>query len=484
MAGAAATLPPNLFPLPVINPMLDCITAMDARYRRKMPEINDFLTERSRIKWWGHTLAAADKELFAEKIIPAQYILDDILQAIEATTAEEAYDGEDEVGHDVRGWVIKVQSHLKHEESKPWVYFLNTSYDIINSAEMARFKACLKQIIIPGLKELLRTLAIIAINEAKTKQIGRTHGMHAVPITFGFAIAVIVDRLGKGIKNLERHVEELEGKFSGAVGASNAHVLFLKDPIGYEERVLARLDLNAPMISTQIIEPDQITFVISDLVIIAGAIATLANNARNLQRTEIAELQEKFGKKQVGSSTMAQKRNPLKSEQSVGTWKVLMPKIITVLLNLISDHERDLTNSISSRPDAETLAWFHLMVKTMNKTAKGWHINREKMIENLGITGDLIAAEPLQLALAAAGHPDSHEIVRQAAMAIQEQKTGEEKTLFEAVAAMEGMEEYIQKLTDEQIEVIKDPSSYFGIAPQRATRVANHWLGEFNLATA
>ncbi len=361
------------------------------------------------------------------------------------------------------------------------MYFLNTSYDIINTAEMARFKAALKTVIVPGLKELLRVLAMLAIAEAHTVQIGRTHRMHAVPITYGFAIAVIVDRLGKAIQNLERLIEELEGKMSGAVGAFNPHKLFLKDPIEFEERVLARMDLKVPLISTQVVKPEPICRVLNELVIIASITANLADNTRSYQQTEVGEVEEAFGKNQVGSSTMAHKRNPLKSEQVKGIWKILMGRIIPPLLNLLTDFERDLTNSISSRPDVETLAYFHLMVKTMAKTAKGWQINRDQMIKNLQLTKGLISAEPLQLVLASLGHPDSHEVVRKISMQIQESTAEEKPTLWEVATSLPEIEEYVKRMTPEQIETIKNPAKYIGLAPERATRTARYWIKEFGL---
>jgi len=463
---------------------LNCVGPLDARYRIKIKDLMVYISERARIKWQAKMIIALAEELYKGGKIPKWSIVEEIRAAADATTAEEVYDEEDRIGHDVQALKNCIRAKVS-DEAKVWVGWGATSYDLIDSSNMARCKAGIKEVIIPDLKKLMAALIEIAWNEYDTPQMGRTHLMHALPTTFGFEIAQIVNRLGKCIQKLEGLTEELEGKFSGAVGTSSWYELVIADPFAFEQNILAHVGLSAPMISTQIVGPEPWIRVLQEIINIAGVLGNLARNMRNLQRTEINECREGFGKKQVGSSTMVQKRNPLTWEQIEGIWKLLIARLVTPMLNAVSDLDRDLTNSISSRPDPEMLGYLLLTVKSTARALSKLEIDRERMLANLKITGDLIAGEPLQLTLAFLGHPDAHEVVRQKAMQIQEaQGTGEKTTLWELINIDRRLTPYIERMTAEQKMVIQNPVKYIGIAPKRAKFVCQYWIEELGLPNA
>ncbi len=169
-------------------------------------------------------------------------------------------------------------------EAQPYVHFGATSYDIVATALSLQLKAATNELIIPRLNELQKTLLRLTADYAETVQIGRTHGQHAVPITFGFAMAEYVNRLGENILALQDLSTLLQGKFSGAVGAYNALSIFVDDPLKFERTVLGYLDLEPAAYSSQIIPAESYVRLIDELVISAGIMANLSHDMRHLQR--------------------------------------------------------------------------------------------------------------------------------------------------------------------------------------------------------
>ena len=208
-------------------------------------------------------------------------------------------------------------------------------------------------------------------------QVGRTHGQHAVPITFGFALAQYVSRFGNSILKIRKSGNNLRGKIAGAVGSYNASSLFFRNPEEFEKQVLQELNLKPSPISTQIPEAEFMVDYVNAVVESFGVLANLSDDMRNLQRSEIAEVGEIFTSKQVGSSTMPQKRNPINFENVKSLWKEFMPRIITLYSDQISEHQRDLTNSASSRFIPEILAAFYISVKRLNRTMKSLNVDEK-----------------------------------------------------------------------------------------------------------
>lgn len=406
----------------------------------------------------------------------AESVVAEIEVACEQVTTEEVYAEEKRIGHDIRALVNCIGARLS-DDAKRFVHMMATSFDISDTANAARYRDCVTHVVLPTLLKLQEVLTTIAVREAKTVQIGRTHGQHAVPITFGFAIAGHVSRLGSCIVNIERRAGELVGKFSGAVGAYNASSLFFDDPDEFEREVLAGLQLSPADHSTQIVPPEPLIRLLMECALAAGVMADLADDMRHLQRTEIGEVGETFEAEQVGSSTMPQKRNPINFENVKSCWKIMAPRILTVLMDQLSEHQRDLTNSASVRTYGEVLSYLVSMTKRLTKTMEKLRVDHENVRRNVARQGDLILAEPLYILLAAAGHSHAHEAVRRAT----QRARAEAIPLMTAASADPSIERYLQTLSNRQCAMLQQPEVYTGIAAERAVQVAEYWSRELGL---
>ncbi len=444
-----------------------CFSPIDVRYYEE--RLAPYLSEN------GFTAYKLKVELALVRALHRRGMCDEATAAeIEAAcslvTTAEVYEEEARIKHDIRALVNCIQRRVS-DKAKPFVHMTATSFDIVDTANAARYKAAAKEVLIPALIELLEVLIGIAEREADTVQVGRTHGQHAVPITFGFAMAQYVERLGSSITRLYYRADELEGKFSGAVGAYNASSLFFDDPVGFEAEVLAELGLNPARISTQIAPPEPTIRLLDEVVLAAGVIANLARDMRNLQRTEIGEVGEAFGANQVGSSTMPQKRNPINFENVESLWKILMGRLVTVRLDQISDHQRDLTNSASGRTYGEIFCYVLSMTSRITSTMQRMSVDHDSLERNLALTKGMIVAEPLYIILASLGHPDAHEAVRNLTLQAQ----AKEVPLEEVVASDEAIQPYLGQMTDRQREILSNPMLYVGIAAEKARCSAADW---------
>ncbi|MDR0403740.1 MAG: adenylosuccinate lyase [Treponema sp.] len=336
-------------------------------------------------------------------------------RAGESVSASEVYAEEEKTRHNIRALVNTLKKKVPPELA-PFVHLGATSVDILDTSLAYRMKGCCREVILPALRRLETLLCDFAEREAETPQVGRTHGQHAVPVTLGFAMAEYVSRLGKSILEIERLSAGLKGKLAGAVGAYNATAMIVRDPEELERLYLAELGLEPSEHSTQLVEPEYLLRLLLEYNTAFGIIANLADDLRNLQRTEIGELREGFVEDQVGSSTMPQKRNPWNSEHVKSLWKAFMPRVMTFFMDQISEHQRDLSNSASQRFIADYIAGFCLAVHRMTGVVEGLAADREKCLANLrsgggGIPGGVLA-EPAYILLAGAGVSDAHELIR------------------------------------------------------------------------
>jgi len=335
---------------PKIN-IFDTISPLDFRYygrnEKIFQKLQPYLSENAMIKHMAKVEAALTN-ILAKKGICNKKIADEVEKACKKINAEEVYVEEDKLKHNVRALVNCIRNKVS-EEAKPFIHFTATSHDIISTADALRYKEFTNNILIPELIDFEKTLIDLALRERNTLQIGRTHGQHAVPITFGFAIAQYVSRFGNTILKIKKTGNNLRGKIAGAVGSYNASSLFFRNPEEFETEVLEELNLKPSPISTQIPEAEFVVDYVNSIVGGFGVLANLSDDMRNLQRSEIGEVGEVFAAKQVGSSTMPQKRNPINFENVKSLWKEFMPRIVTIYSDQISEHQRDLTNSASSR---------------------------------------------------------------------------------------------------------------------------------------
>jgi len=451
----------------------DSISPVDYRYWDE--EVARYLSENGFIGYKLQVELALIAVLFRRGICSEEVGREVTAACVQVTTAE-VYEEEDRIWHDIRALVNCIRAKVS-ESAKPYVHMTATSYDIIDTANAARYRDAVEKVLIPSLIKLEGVLIGITLREAETVQIGRTHGQHAVPITFGFALAGYVSRLGGSIEALKALAAELPGKFSGAVGAYNASSLFFDDPEEFEAEVLAELGLAPAEHSTQIVPPEALTRLFCEVTITAGILANLSDDMRNLQRTEIGEVGEEFEAEQVGSSTMPQKRNPINFENAKSCWKIVAPRIVTVFMDQISEHQRDLTNSASARTYGEVVAYVVSTAKRLTRTMRKIIVDHENLLNNLEMTKGGIAAEPLQLILSAQGHPDAHEKVR--TLTLQAQR--EARPLEEILVDDKVLRVYVEKMTPRQRQILINPQFYTGIAPKKAKEVAERWKQKFGL---
>jgi adenylosuccinate lyase len=459
---------PPILPLPDANDRFSAIDPLDGRYYD--PEIARYLSERSRIAYQAHVEAALARTL-ADFGICTPAVALEIETAVKKVTAEAVHEEELTTKHDVKALVNSIKQQLP-AAAQPYVHFGATSYDIVATASSLQLRATINELIVPRLQELIRTLLVLTKAHASTVQIGRTHGQHAVPITFGFAMAEYVSRLGDSVLAIQALSGELQGKFSGAVGAYNALSVFIDDPIAFEKTLLGHVGLQAAPYSTQIIPAENVVRLIDELAIAAGIMANLSHDMRHLQRTEIAEVRERFEKGQTGSSTMAHKRNPWNFENIISMSKQVTAQIVNANLNISSEHQRDLTDSASARFYTIVFASVASMAERLNRVMGKIEVDSENMQRNLHMTNGAIAAEPLYLLLEKYGHTTAHEkskALAHAALATQ-------SSLYDVAEKDKELATYWIQFTDRERHLIQRPeANYTGLAAKKAMMVHAYW---------
>jgi adenylosuccinate lyase len=391
----------------------------------------------------------------------------------------EVYGEEEKTKHNIRA-LVNVLKRKVPTETAPLVHLGATSVDILDTALSFRMKGVTQQVAIPLLQKLELLLCDFVEREAETPQVGRTHGQHAVPITLGFALAEYVSRLGKSILEIARLSRQLKGKLAGAVGAYNATSMIVQDPEALERRYLAELGLEPSEHSTQLVEPEYLLRLLLEYNVAFGIIANLADDLRNLQRSEIGELREGFGEDQVGSSTMPQKRNPWNSEHVKSLWKTFMPRVTTFFMDQISEHQRDLSNSASQRFIADYVTGFCFAVSRMISVMQGLGADRERLMANLrgsaGVPGGVMA-EPAYILLAETGVSDAHEVIRRITLTAEQEHIGFALALSKEPAVLDRI---AGKLTElglirdpaQVLSFFEHPEQYRGLSVKKAKTIA------------
>ncbi|HAE21975.1 MAG TPA: adenylosuccinate lyase [Spirochaetaceae bacterium] len=455
------------------------ISPLDHRYWASNKELFDrlsgYLSEDASV----HYCAQAEVALVKAHLEARQGATPELFAALDAAAAaidpSEVYAEEEITKHNVRA-LVNVLQRLVPPELAPLVHMGATSVDILDTAQAARMRDVSKKVVLPLLAELELELCALAEREADTPQVGRTHGQHAVPISFGFAMAEYASRLGKCLPEIAHRAGDLRGKLAGATGSYNALSMSYADPEAVERSYLDKLGLKASEHSTQLAEPEHLLRLLTELNTAFGIIANLADDLRNLQRSEIDELREGFGAGQVGSSTMPQKRNPWNSEHVKSLWKAFSPRVITFFMDQISEHQRDLTNSASGRFVAEYIAGFCAAVRRMLSVLKGLAVNRERMLANLRSGGGSVLAEPAYILLAESGFADAHEIVR--TLTLDAERGG--LSFGEALARNEQAKAAIyKKLRDlgyaKPEDFFSAPEAYNGRAAHKARQIGDKY---------
>jgi adenylosuccinate lyase len=393
--------------------------------------------------------------------------------AIPDITADEVYAEEQRVHHNIRAVANCIRKRVS-PESRPFVHLFATSADIMDTANALRYKELVRDVLLPDLIALEETLIELARKHSHDVQIGRTHGQHAVPTTFGYAIALFVSRIGSRIQAIDAAHRELRGQSSGAVGAFNSWSLFdPDDPAKYESELLHDLGLkpSATSVSTQIVEPESITDLVHTVVSCFSVLANLADDIRHLIRSEIAELIDGYTAEEVGSSTMPHKMNPKNFENVKSLWKEFMPRMTTVYMDQISEHQRDLTNSASGRFLPELFTGFCYAVLRMVDALSKITTNTAKMKEHVDASKHLVAAEPLYIILALQGYPNAYDEVMK--MSREGRRSGVK--LMDLAWQHPELSKYLEKLSEDHKAILADPALYVGDAPTRTIATCDYW---------
>ncbi len=367
-------------------------------------------------------------------------------------TPERVHEIEAEIRHDLMA-VVKALTELCDGEAGKYVHLGATSYDIIDSANALMFRDGLT-IIEEGLDDLETALARLAREHRETVMMGRTHGQAAVPMTFGLKMAVFLLEVHRHIERLgEMRHRVVVGKMAGAVGSSAG-----LGPKAFEITKFVARDLGIGMEDgpTQIVQRDRYNELFAWMANVATSLEKFATEIRNLQRSEINEAAEGFDvAKQVGSSTMAQKRNPVKSEKISGLARVVRSTLTPAYENAVQWHERDLANSSAERfliPHAFVL--LDEIITDATDVFTNLVVNTDRMRENLAAHPHIMAESiMLRLAEKGVGRQEAHEIIRSASM------TG--KDFEESLLAQP---EVAARMKPEEITAALDPANYTGMS--------------------
>ena len=446
-------------------------------YRYLVKELDPYLSDEAFLGYKLAVEAAYIKALANVGVCPEDVAREISKKAnINTVTPKKVKEKETELKHDIRA-MVDVLADAVSERAKPFVHLGLTSYDVVNTAQALMLKDVTKDVIIPSMIELEKKLIILAEKYKDTVQIGRTHGQHAEPITFGFYLAGYVDRFGEAIEKIGGAVEELRGKASGAVGTKAGLGIVYDSPEKLEKIMMSELGIKPARITTQIVPPEYLADYFSQLLIAFSTMADFANDMRHLQRTEIGEVSEQFSAGQVGSSTMPQKRNPISWENIVSQWKAVMPHIISVYMDIISEHQRDLTNSASARYYIpEIINAFVYSIKRTKKNLDGLVINEKKMKKNLEMTGTALA-EPVYIMLAMGGHTNAHKYVKN--LVNEALKSG--TPLSELIKKDEKIKKLLDSIPEDRKKILEKVENYTGTASDKTEEVVRFWRSKLGI---
>jgi len=380
---------------------------MIPRYSR--PEMARIWSDENRFATWLKVEIAATEALADAGVVPRE--------ALSAIKSKARFDVaridaiEKEVQHDVIAFVSDVAESVGPEGR--WLHYGLTSSDVVDTAlALLMREAC--DLIAKDVAALMDAVRARAFQHKDTPMIGRTHGVHAEPMTFGLKMALWHAELQRDLARVERARQTISvGKLSGAVGT------FSHLPPELEEAVCARLGLAPAPASSQVLQRDRHAEVMTTLAIVAASLEKFATEVRALQRTEVREVEEPFGEKQKGSSAMPHKRNPVGAEQVTGLARLVRSNSLAALENVALWHERDISHSSAERviiPDS-FLALDH-MLRRFTDIVKGMTVNADRMRKNLESTRGLVFSGQLLLELTARGmrREDAYRVVQGHAM--------------------------------------------------------------------
>ncbi|NVJ53031.1 MAG: adenylosuccinate lyase [Campylobacteraceae bacterium] len=420
---------------------------MVERYARE--EMKKHWTQHARYAAWLEVEKAAVKAWNKLGLIPDE----DCKKIVENATfsVERIEEIEAVTKHDLIAFNTSVSESLG-EESR-WFHYGMTSSDAVDTGVALQMRDSLK-IVIDDVKMLMESIKKRAQEHKFTLMVGRSHGIHGEPITFGLTLAVWYDEMARHLKNLEETMEVISvGQISGAMGN------FAHAPLELEEYAMAELGLKPEPCSNQVVHRDRYARLATALATMASSIEKFAVQVRHLQRTEVYEAEEFFAKGQKGSSAMPHKRNPILTENITGLARSIRAHAIPAMENVALWHERDISHSSSERfwlPDAFITTDF--MLHRMNNVIANLTVMPENMMKNLNQTGGLVFSQRVLLELPKAGvsREDAYKIVQRNAMKVWEEIQQGKPTLNENgesiyLGHLLADEDLRAKLSEEQI---------------------------------
>jgi adenylosuccinate lyase len=377
------------------------------RYTR--PEMGRIWSDENKFRTWLEVEVAATETLADAELVPKSAAK--AIRSRGAIDVDRINQIEAEVKHDVIAFTTAVAEKVGPESR--WLHYGLTSNDVVDTAQALLVKQA-STILRADIEKLIDVLRRRALEFRRTPQIGRTHGVHAEPITFGLKLANWYSEMQRNLVRFNFAAEDMRvGKLSGAVGNA-AHL----DP-EYEEKICEKLGLNVASVSSQVIQRDRHAFYVATLAVIASTLDKIATEVRHLQRTEVREAEEFFSEKQKGSSAMPHKRNPVTCEQISGLARVVRANAQAAFENVPLWHERDISHSSVERvilPDS-TILLDYLLAKITN-LVDTMLVYPDRMLRNLNSTGGLVYSGQLLLDLVEAGvlREDAYRIVQRNAM--------------------------------------------------------------------
>lgn len=374
--------------------------------------------------------------------------------------------------HDIRA-LVQLMQELMPAPLRKWVHFSATSYDIIENARIIAYKKAFHEVTFPAIVSLIENLSGKAKEFASDLQIGRTHGQHALPITVGFWMATVLSRFMDVAEELKETEGKLVGKFSGAVGAYNAQVALKFDSLSqerfdmtFERLVLSKIGLEPSAISTQILPMNHLARFLHEHVLFSGSLAQFARDCRHLQRSEISEIAEAFDPKQVGSSTMAQKRNPITFENTEGIFEIVSIEYQKVFRCLISEHQRDLVGSSIMREFPGIVVLTQYQIERISKILPKIAVDKEALAINFKKSEKLTMSELLYLTLQLYGYKgDAHELVNHTLVPkVQRSKLSLTNELVNLAGEDEEIADILSQIPKEMFDLLSSPDKYIGKA--------------------
>ena len=410
------------------------------RYTR--PEMGSIWEDENRYAKWLDVEIAACEAMSEEGTIPAKSLK--VIKEKAGFSVERIMEIEEETKHDVIAFLTSVAEYVGPESR--FIHLGLTSSDILDTSFALLLKEAMN-LIIQDVEGFMKTLKKRAIEHKDTVMIGRSHGIHAEPITFGLKLAVWYSEMERNLKRLEDALDIISyGKLSGAVGT------FANISPRVEERTCKKLGLTPAKISTQIIQRDRHAQYFTALAILAGTLEKIAVEIRHLQRTEVLEAEEPFKKGQKGSSAMPHKKNPIGSENISGLARLVRSNSLSAMENIVLWHERDISHSSVERviaPDSTILIDY--MLHRLDRIVEGLIVHPDNMIDNLNKTKGLIFSQQVLIKLAEKGleRQKAYVMVQRNAMKVWESGQDFKELIMED-------EEIRRNLSKEEIEEMFD----------------------------